>query len=369
MILITWFICYALVFTQTKFYAVTENYVSAFVFVMCGLLFLNNVPWIKLLKEKDREIYVLLVLSVLVMVNMYIVKSGLGAFAAFGNFILIWYMSKYIRLSARQLSVLSALYLALWLFWAILDDSYNLAYKFNTNTGATFFIFTLFGAFYLLKKLADKRELYGLLIVIAFVRGVNLALWHRARGAFIMIGAFLFFYYLLPKGFWKSKNWYAALWGLATIGSLVFVVGYTMLGQTGFNIPIPFFYKNLFSGRQLIWGEVLSRFVKQPLTGFGTGFELDIYKELNVHNSMLNLLTVYGVIVFIGILWFVFRRLREFRELAVKNTLSLYGLCAVLAVFFESFFDNDLVWANYALNLLFLLAVINAGREDADGKV
>ena len=32
-----------------------------------------------------------------------------------------------------------------------------------------------------------------------------------------------------------------------------------------------------------------------------------------------------------------------------------------MAVFFESYFDVDLIWADYALNLVFLLCTVNSG--------
>ena len=89
---------------------------------------------------------------------------------------------------------------------------------------------------------------------------------------------------------------------------------------------------------------------------------------------MYNILVVHGVVVFAGILYFVYKRLYIFQKKILKNRLALCALSAVIAVFFESYFDVDLIWADYALNLIFLLAVVNYNNdvkkvEEANGKV
>lgn len=377
-ILLLMFTGYTLTFMVPKFYGETDVYAGVFVFFMCVLLFFNNVDWIALLRKKDRELFILAGAILIAGINLLIVDSGKGAFFVIANFVLIWYLSDKIHLSSRQITGMSALYMLLLLYWLLIAYPKMFSdfdsYAYNTNTAATFTVFTLLCAFVLLQKLYEKHEIVGLFMVIILMKGIQLVLWHRARGAFIMLAAFIFFNFAAPKKWWQSKKLFRMLALLATLGSLVFVFVYVLVGTTGVNFQIPFFYKPVFSGRNRIWYEFWTLFSQKPLTGIGTNVTLESFWEFNVHNAMYNILVVYGVIVFAGVLYFIYKRLSKFREIVINNRLALCALSAVIAVFFESYFDVDLIWADYALNLIFLLAVVNnkSGTkkvEETNGKV
>lgn len=366
-------------FLMPKFYALTDRYASLFVFCMCGILFFNNVDWIKLIKNKDKDIWILAAVVLLTGINLIIIGSNKGAFFVATDFVLIWYLSDKIVMTRRQIECMAVLYTSLLVVWLVIaypiffGNYEEIAY--NTNNAATFTVYTLLCAFIFLKKLSVRFEVMGVLTVMAVVRTFHLVLWHRARGAFVMLLVFMLFYYLVPRKWWESKKLYRFLYLFATLGSLAFVAIYTALGQTGANFKLPFFYKNVFSGRQKIWLEIGKMFVKKPITGIGSGYALDSFFEYNLHNAMLDLIAVHGILVFIGIMYFVWKRLALFGKNIRKNTYALCALCAIFAVFFESFFDIDLIWADYAPNLMFLLIIINSERTtkglmgEAYGKV
>ena len=377
-VLLFLFTGYTLTFMIPKFYGATDAYVGVFVFLMCVCLFLNNVDLIRMIKSRDKETFLLAGIILLAGINLLIVNSGKGAFFVVSNFVLIWYLSDKILLTKRQITVLSGLYLLLLLYWLLaaypnLFSDYE-SYAYNTNTAATFTVFTLLCAFVFLQQLYEKHEIVGLFMVILLLKGVQLVLWHRARGAFIMLVMFVFFNYIAPKKWRGNKKLFGFLCLLATLGSLVFVCVYVLIGTTGVNFQIPFFYKPVFSGRNRIWYEFWTLFIQKPLTGIGTNVTLESFWEFNVHNAMYNILVVHGIVVFAGVLYFVYKRLNAFREIVCNNRLALCALSAVIAVFFESYFDVDLIWADYALNLIFLLAVVNHPTgikkvEETNGKV
>ena len=219
-------------------------------------------------------------------------------------------------------------------------------------------------ALILLAHFYEKHSFVELFIVLLFVRILRLALWHRARGAFIILTVFIFLFYILKGKFIESKKIYTAMVFMATFGSLIFVLSYTLIGKTGVNMFIPIFYKNVFSGRENIWYEFFSYFIHKPLTGIGTNLTIESFVEFNVHNAMYDILVIHGVIVFIMTMVIVFKRFNSYREKAKKNTLALLALCVLFAVFYESFIDMDLIWADYSVNLIFLTAVINAKYEE-----
>ncbi len=364
------FIGYTLTFLVPKFYGLTDAYVGVFVFLMLGILLLVNVNLMEMLRKKDIETIVMMALIVLIGVNILIVHSGKGAFFVLADFILVFYLSNKVRLTDLQTMAISGMYLIMLFIWLLFVYPQMFAayefYGYNTNTAATFTIFTLLCAMVVVMRFREYVEIMGLFIVILLVKGIQLALYHRARGALLMLLVFLLLYYVVPKKWWLDKKVFRGICILATFGSLAFVAAYTILGFMGYNYVLPIFYKKVFSGREKIWREFFYLFIKKPLTGIGTNVEITTFQEFNVHNAMYNILVVYGILAFVGVLFFVYRRLEQFRVKALASNTAFCALCAVVAVFFESFFDVDLLWVDYAFNLLFLLLVVgNSGESQS----
>ena len=149
---------------------------------------------------------------------------------------------------------------------------------------------------------------------------------------------------------------------LATFGSLVFVAFYIWLGTRGVNFRMPFFYKNIFSGREAIWLEFWEMFRHKPLTGIGTGVTITSFFEFNVHNAMYNILVIHGLLVFALMMFLMYRAWGRVRHNINKRAAACAAF-AVFAVCFESYFDVDMIWTNYSINLLFLLLSANMGEE------
>lgn len=344
-----------------RFYHVTEIYNSSIVFVICAILFLNNICWWKELKEKKWDILILLFVLALALFNLFLIGSPKGCYLIIADFLLIFYMSSKIRFTGRQMDVLAVFFFFIFFVWFCKD----LAFSYNANTGATVTVFSLLAAMIFLTSVTKKKEIAGLLIVLAMVRTTNLVLWHLARGAFLALFLFLFFYYIAPKKWWESKALYRFLSCFVCLGSLLFVFLYVSMAQTGFNMEMPFFYKSLFSGREKIWMEVFRIFQKMPLTGIGSGYELESFFEYNMHNAMYDILIVYGIPVFIGSIVLIIGRLFAAQKYIRKDSLRICAASGLFAIFLESFIDMDLMWANYSPVVLFLLLVIFSAEGNA----
>ena len=158
---------------------------------------------------------------------------------------------------------------------------------------------------------------------------------------------------------------YGLLCGFAVFGSLLFVWAYVQLSKTGFNAEVPLFYKNIFSGREDIWTEVWNMMKEQPLLGIGSGFQLESFFEYNMHNAMYDIFIVHGVVVFAISAYVIIRRLWGMKDHIMENRSKHIAGAAVFAIFFESFIDMDLMWADYAPVLLFLLITVY-GRVGID---
>ena len=92
-----------------------------------------------------------------------------------------------------------------------------------------------------------------------------------------------------------------------------------------------------------------------------------MYLEYNIHNAMYDILAVYGLTVFVGSMILIWTRLKEMRLILQKGaTEKICAASALFAIFIESFIDMDLMWADYAPLLLFLLCVV-FNRENVMG--
>ena len=389
-VMLVMFIIYVLTFTVPKFYDminIVYPYAGLVNFLMLIILFVNNVIFgeeagktlLTLFDIRDkgnREVYLLSLIILISGINLFAVNSGKGAFFVPANFVLIWYLSDKMYINPGQLRIFAGLYMGFLLFYLFIAYPRLFTtfenYKYNTNTAATFTIYTLLCAFILLEILYDSTPVIGLFMVMILLKGFQLSLWHRARGAFIMLILFMIFRYIVPKKWWDNKIFYRILYLLATFGSLAFVGLYVLIGTTGANFKLPFFYKEVFSGREAIWRELFTLLVNKEkpymiFTGIGTNFELKSFFEKNVHNAMYNFLVIHGILVFIGIVYFVCKRLHAFHAKLKDNRIILCAMCALMAVFFESWFDVDIIWADYAINLIFLLCVINSAVSPLRG--
>lgn len=372
-LLFTAFLFYTLTFFVPKFYGFTEDYVGVFIFVILALLSLVNVNPFEKIKNKDIEFIVLVVLAILTGVNILIVKSGYGCFFIAVNFALIWYLSGIISFKKWQIYLFSGLYAAMMVYWFSMVYTWMFAdyssFAMNTNTAATFTVFSMLCTFILFEKLYKNHKIAGFLMMLAVVKCFQLSLYHRSRGAFIMLGVFFLFRFIIPKKWWENRAFFAVISIVATFGSLLFVMFYVWLGTTGVNFQMPFFYKNIFSGREAIWLEFWNLFKAKPLTGIGTNVVITSFFEFNVHNAMYNILVIHGVGVFACTLFLIYRRLFANRNNISKRPVALCAMVAVFAVFIESFFDVDLIWANYSLNLMFLLLTMNNADKACENEV
>lgn len=343
------------------FYHITEKYNSLIIFISLFLLLLIRGDILKRLKEKDLDLILTGAAVIIAFINLIIIGSNFGCILILADFLLVIYIGGRIRLDDIQLKTLEVFFLLMYASWFF----YDRAFSYNSNTGATYTVFTLFAALILLSKFVKKNILFGYLIVAAFLRTFTLILWHLARGAFMALVFFVFFYFLFlffdPA---RHKKKYLFLSVFAVFGSLLFVYLYVMLSRTGFNAQIPFFYKNIFSGREDIWMEIWDMLKGSILTGIGSGYTLKSFFEYNIHNAMYDILAVHGIIVFAVSAFLIIKTLKKAGPRIREDQSTLIASAAVFAVFFESFIDMDLMWADYSpVILLLFLEVFHEKRQ------
>ena len=356
---------YAGTWLSPRFYQITEIYASLIVFVCMALLFFANVNWVEGLKKKDLSLYALLTACPLALLNLFIMGSNKGCILIISTFLLLWYIADKITLGKAQFRFMYCVFTLVFLVWMIID----LAFKYNPNTGGSVTVFTFMCVMTYLVIFTRKKELYGLLTVFIIVRVINLVLWHRARGAFVALFLLMFFVYVIPAKLWSDIRKFRLLSLFATFGSLLFVFVYVAAAATGFNFRMPFFYKDLFSGREQVWMEIFDKLKHHLLTGIGSGYELESFFEYNIHNVMYDILAVHGIIVFALSMYILLNKMFKMPDrLKDGAPEKIVAVSGIFAMAIESFIDMDFMWAPYVPVVLFLALVVFKGEESGSGK-
>ena len=287
---------------------------------------------------------------IIAFLNLFFIGSNKGACLIVADLGLLLCLSARISLSERIKRILAfsaCLFMIPWYAYV------NWYYGFNTI--ALLYLTFLFMGAVLLEYIKNDYDLIYLRYVqILLVLATFLfTLCYHARFGILTVLVFCLVWLILP---WASeKRW--ASWALIfffTFGSICFTGLYAMLGSSGFKIRI--LYKEVLSGRELIWKELWDAFLAQPFTGIGSSYSLKSLFIFEVHNGLFDILAVHGIVVFIIILFLLMIRLWAICKVKYRyypdRRLAAAGVFALL---FASFFENGFITPPYSMIFFALL--------------
>ncbi len=314
---------------------------------------------------KDPYFYLAAAGAVIAGVNLMIVHSGKGAFLTAADVLLVIYLADKIKPSKRLIWIVCAYTGFYFYYWTFDVKGYFKGY--NTNYGGlvliTGFVFAVTGLFLFREKL-KKDELKGArflsgFIVFMFAWGYNIIAWYRARCALIGLVVFAVLL-LIPAKVWKNKVFYSLLVAASTIGAVAISLLYVWLGKYASVLDVRIFYKDIISGRDAIWSDLWSAFIRMPVTGIGSSYKLNVDwmgGMFEVHNGLLDILIVHGVIVFAITVFMLVRALARLNENAAGNIVSRSAVSAVFAILVASFVENFFIVPPFLLLVLALIAI------------
>ena len=344
-------------------YEAIAPYGTLISFVFLAISFLCYVP----LRQAVTDRYFILVAAACAVAaaNLFIVGSGKGAWLTAADVLIMIYLSDKIKLS-DSLIALFCIYLGFYFFYWTYDvKGYFKGY--NTNYGGlvliTGFVFAITGFIIFRERLkqteaAGARFLFGF-ILFMFVWGYNIIAWYRARCAFLGLAVFAILL-IIPSKIWKNKVFYTAVTLMMTLGAIAVSLVYVWLGRfiAAFNVRI--FYKDIISGRDEIWADLWNAFLKSPLTGIGSSYRINVDwmgGMFEVHNGLLDILIVHGVIVFGVTVFLLIRSLMKLREEAAQSIVARSAVSAVFAILAASFMENFFIVPPFLLCTLVLIAI------------
>ena len=314
---------------------------------------------------KDPYFYLAAAGAAVAGINLIIVDSGKGAFLTAADVLLVIYLADKIRLPKRLIWIVCAYTGFYFYYWTFDVKGYFKGY--NTNYGGlvliTGFVFAITGLFALRERLRKEEpkgpRFLGAFIVFMFAWGYNIIAWYRARCA--LIGLVVFAALLLaPVKVWKNRVFYGLLVAASTIGAIAVSLLYVWLGKYASEFDVRIFYKDIISGRDAIWSDLWGAFIRMPVTGIGSSYKINVDwmgGMFEVHNGLLDILIVHGVIVFAITVFLLIRCLVRLNENAGANIVSRSAVSGVFAILFASFMENFFIVPPFLLLVLALIAI------------
>ena len=213
----------------------------------------------------------------------------------------------------------------------------------------------------------DSKHKKCFFVIFAFIC-LKCLLEIRARTALISFIAYCVFL-IIPKKFVNKKTITALLLAVVAIGFMI-PIAYVYFYQSG--IELEFFGKNLFTGRELVWQDMLRIFGEKGVIGwlFGAGSHTKVDKGVfGIHNEYFAIVFNFGIFGFLLILLFFITKLKpvllNVQDGRVRK-LTFSFVCVCIACFFETLFISSFLYVFICFGLGFAMnrsrALENQGR-------
>ncbi len=392
---------------------VTAVYGTLITGVALGIAFLCYVD----LKQIFREpaFYLMLFADVLTLVNLFVVDSRKGALLTVVDLLLVLYLAGRLIVSKRQVWLIGTVELAFFFYWTLTPKGYYQGFNINYGglvllTGLLFgmlllemcrqeerysylwigqlvlllagcrvtyvayrdfvLLYAVYAALtvFLLLKRKEQRKYFWVVQVTLMLLGFEIISYYLSRCA--MIGAFVFtILMLIPRKFWKHAVGKVFYWIMTlglTVGTVFFSLLLVWLGGMRDTLNVKILYKDIFSGREEVWGEIWGEYLRHPITGIGSSYKLHVVNlegTFEVHNGLLDILFVHGPIVFIVVLCFLIPLLLRQREQIAADAVSRCAMAGVFAMLATSFFENYFIVPPFLLLFMLFFAVIGMCRK------
>ena len=330
---------------------------------------------------KDKEMITCVVVSVVALINLFLVHSGFGAILIVVDFALVLYFADkltFSKLQTRNFLVYTAFF---FFYWTIDVKGYFKGY--NTNYGGLILLSgfaclqVIMTAFYQkifvknensadgkhdinhedadsIKRATINKVIYVILAIAFLIIAFKIISWYRSRTALIGLLVLLLIM-IIPEKIITNKFVFTFINLCGTIGAILLTLLYIGLGNIVGEGGIQLFYKNLISGRNDIWLELWTEYLKMPLTGIGSSYVVKVdfmNGMLEAHSGMLDILIIHGIIVFIPICVLFVIKLNKLREHIIGSRVKKTVYAAIICTLFAGMFENFYIVQPFSLILL-----------------
>lgn len=334
-------------FVNQRVYEVLGRYASLVVFIILTLLLIPHVK--EMIAARDLRVILAAATVLVTGINLIVIGSNKGAFFIPADLCLICVASFYVRLRERTkmyMATAGGILTILWYSYVRWDYNFNMA-------GLTFMLFMMMSVMFLefLKK-EKGYEYLTLAQILMYVTAFIYATLYHSRCA--MAGILVFgFGIVIRRLLISDRLLFTIMLIISTAGSVLFTIVYVVLGERG--IKGSFLYKDLFSGRHLIWKELWSAYFAHPVTGIGSSYVLKSFDIFEVHNGLFDILTVHGTVVFFLLLILLCTAMNNAHMAKGDRKIKGFAFAALFAMLSASLFENFFIVPPYSIFFLIFL--------------
>ena len=304
-----------------------------------------------ILKKSINEIILFFFVILLSLIGSYTNSFSFGGFITILTYLGVLVGIKNLQLEDKLLKQI-LLYMSIF-FFVFLTNKHS---GYNPNTiGQVIYICTMYVVMYI-----STKKHYIIVTLCVLMIAYNGILLSKSRGVLLAFVLFIVLAFLIPKKIFYNRKFYVLLTLGLTIGSVIFCAVYVGMWQDGITFEVMNSSKNLYSGRQNIWLELFLLIKENLIFGVGSGYKLSSFSMFNAHNSMINLLAVYGAPTFFFAIYLInlrviesYKNLKEFRQHKIV-------ISAFYSFLFLAFFETNLLWEPVAFQGIFLLILANS---------
>ncbi|MFE4759418.1 O-antigen ligase family protein [Bacillus mycoides] len=348
---IIFFFIFLLTWYKLEFFNLFSS-ISFILFSANIILLVLHLPLI--ISKKINLFFFNVILFIVMLLNSIISNSNLGSSIVLFNVVIMIVIFRFFSFKENSIKIISMVMLVYFLFYCFLQME-----PFNTNTKGYIILLTYIYSTFYLSTLKFKRIIIALITCFAFY-AIQLT---DSRGALLGLVLFILLAFLIPPKVWGNKKGVSLLNVFLTIGSLIFVYTYIHLWENRFSISLDFTDKPLFTGREAIWTELFYSFKEHPIVGLGSNYDIVSYGNLNVHNSMFNILVIYGTPVLLLVLLLIWKSLINLSNEIINKNFVRIAVSGFYSILLVGFFETNLLWASNIFPALFLIAIAYSSNK------
>lgn len=352
--LIVSFIVFLLSFCTADLFHFLKEYASIYLLFLYSLIFvLSN-------RSKDKKRYfIIFALIFFLSLNSFFGDYTLGSSASVINAFLFLLIIDKINFGKFELSILKIICACLYILFIFSNHDF-------LNTNYVGYIYLLF--YLLFNNLFDfsnghflKKAVNVLLLIVTLYVGNK----YECRTA-QLVTIMVFIIQIIPSGFLKLKSIKKTLPYLLTVGSLVVAYIYVSMWKNNIMIDLSdFASKSLYSGRNRIWDECFSLIASNPITGIGANYILKSHFVYALHNSMMMIVTTFGIPIFVLFVYSFRNFIHKVYELCVASRRFPLVIITIIGIFLVDFFESYFYWSLFNL-IIFITVTIAINQSKGE---
>ncbi len=316
-----------------------------------------------LIHKKIKYIFMLSMVIIFAFIAVLINGGGYGSLLVIVNTSLMLHLSMSVTISIRTRRLTTISYILLTVIW-MFKQGVGL---YNPNTVG---IIAVLGVIFMDWALSDFKipKLIKVILFSIFMLLVFHMIFEKSnsRNSIAAIAVYIFVVNLMPNKLLIKNLINKSIFLFLTVGSLVWTKIVIYLYQHLILIKLFFSNKHFYTGREIIWDEVWDLLKSSWLFGLGTHQSLSSITTFNLHNSMLNLLSAYGLltaVAFIMLAYAVFKNMVNRLE-KYNDRFSKISLAAYITIMFHAFNELTLFSTTFLAPMLALFSFLADYGDD-----